>query len=246
MIIFAIELFTFQLVQVQGMTYLFNLEYPSIPVSAAVGSDSWLAASFKTGTNSGGYALDSVQLALADASGNPNGFTVMLYSALPNGVDFSPGANLGDLNGSVNPTTGGIYTYVTGSDMMLLPDEACFIVLTAGTTVTNGAYNWNLAGQQITPVDGWQAPALYGGVDNYQSANGSSWSLLFPPNPYFGANPQFAITAAPIPEPSLSWLLLLGSGVLFYVRRNRKILLDLDYSSAGAGLFCRKADNHAP
>jgi hypothetical protein len=59
--------------------YLSNLGQSSTG-SLAVGSDSWLAASFGTGTNEGGYELNSIQLAMTDASGNPSGFTVMIYT----------------------------------------------------------------------------------------------------------------------------------------------------------------------
>jgi hypothetical protein len=49
--------------------------------SVSVGSDSWLAADFITGTSANGYSLDSIQLGMANASGSPTNFTVMLYSA---------------------------------------------------------------------------------------------------------------------------------------------------------------------
>jgi hypothetical protein len=81
--IVAIGLFSQQFLQAQGtMTYLSNLGQPTVGTNA-VGSDSWLAAGFYTGTNAGGYLLDSIQLGMANASGNPTNFTVMLYSLLP-------------------------------------------------------------------------------------------------------------------------------------------------------------------
>ena len=46
--------------------------------TAAVGSDSSLAEFFQTGSNPGGYTLDSVQLGMSDASGSPGGFAVTL------------------------------------------------------------------------------------------------------------------------------------------------------------------------
>jgi hypothetical protein len=59
----------------QVTTYVSSLGNPSTE-SLPVSSDSWLAAGFLTGDNMGGYFFDSVQLGLADASGNPNGFSL--------------------------------------------------------------------------------------------------------------------------------------------------------------------------
>ena len=68
-------------VQAQGtMTYLSSLSQSSTG-SDPVGSDSWLAAIVWNGNNPGGYSLDSIQLGMADASGFPSNFTVMLYTA---------------------------------------------------------------------------------------------------------------------------------------------------------------------
>jgi hypothetical protein len=48
---------------------------PNLSGSPSVASDSWLAAEFGTGTDASGYVLNSVQLGMTDASGNPSGFT---------------------------------------------------------------------------------------------------------------------------------------------------------------------------
>jgi len=139
-IVFAVGLFAPRIATAQGtVTYLSNLGQASAG-SLAVGSDSWLAASFITGTNASGYSLNSIQLAMTDASGNPSGFTAMLYSAI--GVTgVFPGSSLGTLNGSLNPVSGGIFTYTPASNPTLLPSTGYFIVLTAGTAIANGAYS---------------------------------------------------------------------------------------------------------
>jgi len=84
-IVLVVALLTPQIVQAQGTIYLSNLGQPSAG-SLAVGSDSWQAAIFTTGTNADGYVLNSIQLAMTDAFGTPNGFTVMLC-----GVGNQPG-----------------------------------------------------------------------------------------------------------------------------------------------------------
>jgi len=201
-----------QILQAQGTTYLSNLGQPS-DGSNAVGSDSWLAAAFYTGTNASGYTLNSIQLGMADASGNPSGFTVMLYSAF-NGPGIEPGISLGTLEGSLNPVTGGIFTYTPVSNLTLSPITYYFIVLTAGTTVANGAYELEYAyTSSYNPSGRW-----LGVVTSSSSSGSSPWIRL-------GANPQydfskFAVNATDIPEPSSE--ILLGLGVLGFLWHRRK------------------------
>jgi len=202
-----------QMAPAQSIVYLSNLDQPSAG-SLSVGSDLWYAATFITGPNTGGYLLDSVQLEMADASGSPSGFTVMLYaqSSLLGGI--FPGNSLGTLNGSANPSTTGIYTYTPASNLTLSPNTDYFIVLTAGTTVANGAYEWSDQNTgSYNPVDNWHT------VVPLWSSNGSSWHA---PGPPFDSL-QYAITATAIPEPSPSWLLLIGSGIFIYIRARNHI-----------------------
>ena len=211
-IIFVAALLALQIIQAQGaITYLSNLGQTSTG-NIAIGSDSWLAEPFETGTNASGYALNSVQLGMTDASGNPSGFTVMIYSAIIGG-GISPGSSLGTLSGSANPATGGIYTYTDDSNIILSSQADYYIVLTAETAVANGAYDWSLTdANSYNPTDRW---AAVGGVSQYfyQSSDGLSWSGNL------GTYPQFAITATPIPEPSS--LILFGLSSLLFIRQRR-------------------------
>jgi len=210
-IMVSVILLTQQVTQAQGTTYLSNLGQPSAG-SLAVGSDSWIASGFITGNNAGGYWLNSIQFGMADATGSPSGLTVMLYaqSSDPSGV--LPGSSLGTLNGSANPSTTGIYTYTPSLSLMLSPDTIYFIELTAGTTVANGAYQWNYADtQSYNPIGNWG-----GGGTALGSGNGSFWYQFGPPFYY----PQFAITADPIPEPGVLSLFILG-GLCFLWRRRK-------------------------
>src|ERR1035438_2380483 len=75
----ALAVLSPQVAEAQGTLYVSNLGLTSSG-SSPVGNDSWLAVDFQTGTNAGGYSLNSFRLALTDASGIPSGFTAMLYT----------------------------------------------------------------------------------------------------------------------------------------------------------------------
>jgi hypothetical protein len=207
-ILFVLALLVPEFTQAQGTTYLSNLGQSS-DGNLAVASDSWLAADFRTGNNLNGYSLDSVQLAMADASGSPSGFTVMLYAPfLIPSSGYIPGNSLGSLSGSVNPSTAGLFTYSPTANLLLLPNTYYFIVLASGSSLTDGAYESSFTHTSIyNPGDTWVLSI------SLDSNNGSNWNFIS------GTFSQFSLNATPIPEPSFSWLLFM-SGVLWtYLRR---------------------------
>jgi hypothetical protein len=205
-----------QFIRAQGtMTYLSNLDQASAG-SLAVGSNSWVAFGFQTGSDASGYVLNSVQMPMTDVSGNPSGFTVFLYSAalFPGaGIVWAPGGEIGTINNSLSPTTGGIYTFTAISNLTLAPNGKYFIVLTSGTGVGDGAYelSYTAATNDILR-NGWVG---YGGV--WTSTNGA---LHLPP---FGLTydnlAQFALNATAIPEPGVLGLLSLGGFAFLWHRR---------------------------
>jgi len=207
-IIFSVvALFAPQIIQAQGTTYLSNLGNASTG-SSAVGSDSWLAAAFHPGNSSGGYILDSVQIAMAGASGAPTGFTVMLYAG------FFPGSRLASLSGSPNPSTAGVYDYTPATSLILAQGTYYNVVLTAGTPVANGAYEWSTALNAFNASDGWAG--YYAGASfNYRSSDGLSWYGSTSAQGLF----QYAINATPVPEPAISCLFLLGGLAFLWIRR---------------------------
>ena len=112
----------------------------------------------------------------------------------------------------------GTFTYTPTSNLTLSPNTPYFIVLTAGTTIANGAYEWaNSSARPVNynPIGGWQAPVSVAAIDNYQSDNGSSWGFFF-------ASPEYAINATAVPEPGVYVLLGLG-GLCFFSLRKRSI-----------------------
>jgi hypothetical protein len=222
-ILFAIGLLTQQVTQAQGTAYISSVGQPSTGYYF-VASNKWEAAMFATGTNAGGYALNSIQLGMADVTGTPSGLTVMIYNQIPNSQGqpgFIPGSSLDTLDGSLNPTTAGTYTYTNNANITLLPSTVYYLVLTAGTAITNGTYDWSITDpSSYTTSVGWEvfnnpSGPGQGALFRYSTNSGSSWSFSY-------ANLQYAITATAVPEPSPSLLLLLGSGIFIYVCKRRR------------------------
>ena len=195
----------------QGTIYLSNLGETPVG-SGAVGSDSWLAQPFVTGTNSTGYVLNSVQLLMNAATGSPSGFTASIYSFSGNG----PGINLGSLSGS-NPSAGGLFSFIS-SGVTLSRSTYYFVVVTATSPVAQGAYQWSAADSFgrffVAPGDPWMIPDSF-----LTSADGSNWTAI-PRMDIF----QFAIdaNANAVPEPGVSGFLLAGSLCFLWFRRKGK------------------------
>ena len=211
-------LLTPQRVPAQGTMYLSNLEQASIG-SLAVGSNSWVAGIFVVGNNPGGYVLDSVELAMANASGNPSGLQVMIYSS--GGGGFAPPKTyVGTLSGSLDPVTAGEYTFTPSAPITFLPGGGYSIVLTSGTAVADGAYEWSYGGaNSYNPTGGWST--LPGGAAGaWTSSNGSipSWVRNG------SAFPQFGIEANPVPEPGLLSFFVLGGLHFVWQRRKAKAI----------------------
>ena len=98
----AAALLSAPMAEAQGTLYVSSLGQSSIG-SQPVGSDSWLAEQFQTGNNSGGYALNSIQLGMTAASGNPGAFEVLLYGANTDIYGTFPGTVLASLAGATSP-----------------------------------------------------------------------------------------------------------------------------------------------
>jgi len=178
-----------------GDLWVSNLD--QFPIgSAAVGSDFWIAQTFYIDiTDPNQYALDAVQLLMNPATGNPDGFTVSIFSSPADGL---PQDCLGSLAGSATPVTGGIYTY-TASGITL--SAGIYSVLVTSSTPTNqGAFNWS-ASDSATQNGSWNIAGSY-----YTSSDGLNWQRNIRDEVF-----QMAIHATIVPEPATVWLL--GTGL---------------------------------
>jgi hypothetical protein len=203
--VLAAELFAPLFSQAQGTLYVSNLGQTPTG-NNAIGSNAWVAAEFITGTNASGYFLNSVQLLMAAASGTPSGFSVSIYTG-PRG----PGSSLETLNGSLDPVAAGVYTYSAVTSITLSPRSSYLVVVTGGTDIATGAYEWSQCAASFNSTDGWVV--LNG---SWFSGNGVGW------NTGSGSvDSQFAIYAIAVPEPSTLSLAGLGLAALVFWRRKR-------------------------
>jgi hypothetical protein len=186
----------------QGTLYLSNLGEGSSD-SVAVANNAWAAAYFQTGFNPGGFTLNSIQLLMTAASGNPNSFSVSIYDGVTrNGL---LGNYLGSLSGP-DPAAGGVFSYTPTSTITLDYLTGYYIVVTAATASANGSYSWSQADSDNYSTALW--PDSYG---SHISTDGINWTGA-------GLPFQFSIYATATPEPSELALGALGALFLGFHR----------------------------
>jgi hypothetical protein len=195
-IVCVIGLLRLQTIHAQGVLYVSNLGQ-SVAGSGAIGSNSWVAQTFITGTNAGGYLLSSVELLMDAPAGTPSGFTVSIYSKTgdphsEHEPGDSPQSSLGSLTGS-EPTTAGTLSY-TNSGILLSPSTFYFVVVTAATSTNVGAYTWSATSGTTQGSNRFTVDDEFFG-----SSDGSDWTWYVRGRVF-----QFGLYASAVQPPNLS------------------------------------------
>ncbi len=164
---------------------------------------------FTTGSNSGGYTLDSAVVAITSVTGSPGDFVVGIHAA--SGDD--PGALLENLAGA-DPGAAGNHTFTSGG-ITLDANTTYHIQLSSPTSGMGNSYSLSTtSGGTATSTDGWTMAA-----DGRQSFNsGGSWSSLS-----LGGELIYAINATPVPEPH-EYALFVGLGLIGFVAARRHLV----------------------
>jgi hypothetical protein len=88
------------------------------------------------------------------------------------------------------------------------------LMLSAGTAVANGAYDWSIADGSYDTSGNWGIAGIFSSSDD-----GSRWTGIS------GNAVQFSIDAIPIPEPCVLALSGLGGLLLLWHRRKSRAVL---------------------
>ena len=183
--------------------YVSNLDGSN---SGGYGISTWsYAESFVTGTNTSGYALNSVSVVMGGRANNAAGFSLSLFSD----SGGRPGANLESLFGNNNPTAG-LFTY-TSSGLALAPSNTYWIVESA-TTSGYDMYTWcfTYRSSAYTSIEGWSIDTA-GYCEAYRNQSWNDWAVM---SSSLNGLMQFSVTATAVPEPATIALVALGAVVI--------------------------------
>lgn len=164
---------------------------------------------FRTGTATGGYTLNYIQLLISGVSGQPSGFSILLYAEDPGQAGYL-GTFLGRLTGVTTPSTAGIYIY-TAENISLSPYTAYWVMATS-TTIDSVSLGLASNAYDQMPSDGW----LLSPTEYYNLAENSGWKAAR------GYYYQMAIYATAVPAHSIISLVFICSGVWIGSRSRRK------------------------
>jgi PEP-CTERM motif len=173
-------------------TYLDNTGQP---VSGTRGFDlTATGAQFVTGTNAGGYVLNSLQLLFAEAVGSPE--ARYLRCDLLSDYYNSPSILLDSFIPNDNPTTAGSHTFVRRQPLapptILVANTDYWLFFYAPSGSSFGYHRYNFTDSiNSTSIDGWRV-------------TGETFTP-FPPGQT--GLPMFSLNATAIPEPSTLALL---------------------------------------
>jgi hypothetical protein len=184
-------------------------------------ANQWIAQSFDT--NAQAWTLNSVSL--SSDRGNPNwnfgNFFAFVHASTGTGDDRLPGASLGQLTGTDNPSGSQVHSY-TAEDIVLDPSSRYWVVM--GVSDGNSIYDFNYA-NVVAATGVWSYPygGDYGGIVAESSNYGGSWTLSNY-GPFMMEFDATAIAPSSVPEidpNSLGSVLALVLGSLGLLERRR-------------------------
>jgi hypothetical protein len=201
-------------------TVLSNLT-ANIDSTQSITANQWIAQSFDT--NAQAWTLNSVSL--SSDRGNPNfhngNFFAFVYASTGTGDDRLPGASLGQLDGTDNPSGSQVYSY-TAQDIVLDPSSRYWVLM--GVSDGNSNYDFNYA-NVVAATGVWSYPygGSFGGIVAESSNYGGSWTLSNY-GPFLMEFDATAIAPSSVPEidpNSLGSVLALVLGSLGLLERRR-------------------------
>ncbi len=180
-------------VRSHAATLVSNLS-ESVFGSQTVFSAQWIATAFTTGSNAGGYSLESIAAKFALATGTPSNFSMLLAQE----DSGNPGATIETLTGS-QPTTGGNKTF-TSTGTNLDADTKYWVILSSTDSAPDTFHARTTTVDNQTSSDGW----VIGNTGRKSTDSGVSWSNLSG-----GLTGFLRVNATPVPEPH-EYALLMG------------------------------------
>jgi hypothetical protein len=201
-------------------TVLSNLT-ADISSTQYIEANQWVAQSFDT--NAQAWTLNSVSLS-SDGAGplyaNGN-FFAFVHASTGTGDSRLPGASLGQLTGTDNPSGSQVYSY-TAEDIVLDPSSRYWVVM----GVSDGTSSYDLNYADVVAATGvWSYPygGRFGGILAESSNYGGSWTLSNY-GPFLMEFDATAIAPSSVPEidpNSLGSVLALVLGSLGLLERRR-------------------------
>jgi hypothetical protein len=164
------------------------------------GAGSRIDVQFQTGTNAGGYTLNSISFLMANANNNTGAAQIGVLADEYGASLFLP------FIASPGPTNAGLYTYLVPSVTLAANTDYWLMFNNKGI----GPFQWSYASTTAAAtVDGWSITGNTGPVGTTPVGI-----------------PMFAINATAVPEPSSVALLVIGTLVVLSWTRQRPAYRD--------------------
>lgn len=191
-------------------------------LATSITQDSWIGFSFTTGSQVGGYSLNSITTQLSTLTGgaNPFGLLTLGSGGLPTGgvlASFTTATVIGN-NPTFTPTV-----FTPTASFTLLPNTQYVFTVAPGDGNT-GSWDWGGHGTAPVANAGWSMTTGASFVDPDRDGGGPDTGSG--PNQVPGSNVAYlmaSVDATPVPEPATNALIagLVAIGATVIVRRRK-------------------------